>query len=113
MTSAKKKTELTLQRNGKGQLFSPVRSKWVFETPEERVRQEWLCVLVNEYGYQPEQMGEERDLTGRLAYQPRQHHAAGGRLRPGQGNPAAPDAVRQDFSGRLATPFTRAARLSG
>ena len=71
MTSAKKKTEFTLQRNDKGQLFSPVRSKWVFETPEERVRQEWLCVLVNEYGYQPEQMGEELDLTGRGSAQAR------------------------------------------
>ncbi len=71
MTSAKKKPEFTLQRNDKGQLFSPVRSKWVFETPEERVRQEWLCVLVNEYGYQPEQMGEELDLTGRGSAQAR------------------------------------------
>ena len=71
MTSAKKKPEFILQRNDKGQLFSPVRSKWVFETPEERVRQEWLCVLVNEYGYQPEQMGEELDLTGRGSAQAR------------------------------------------
>ena len=71
MTSAKKKTEFTLQRNDKGQLFSPVRSKWVFETPEERVRQEWLCVLVNEYGYALDQMAEELDLTGRGSAQAR------------------------------------------
>ena len=71
MTSAQKKTQLTLQRNDQGQIFSPVRGKWVFETPEERVRQEWLCVLVNEYGYLPEQMKEELDLTGRGSAQAR------------------------------------------
>jgi type I restriction enzyme M protein len=35
------------------------------------VRQEWLCVLVNEYGYAIEQMGEELDLTGRGSAQAR------------------------------------------
>lgn len=70
-TAAKTKTEITVQRNDKGQIFSHVRSKWVFETPEERVRQEWLCVLVNEYGYPTEQMGEELDLTGRGSAQAR------------------------------------------
>ena len=71
MTAAKTKTEITGQRNDKGQIFSHVRSKWVFETPEERVRQEWLCVLVNEYGYATEQMKEEHDLTGRGSAQAR------------------------------------------
>ena len=70
-TATKSKTQITVQRNDKGQIFSHVRSKWVFETPEERVRQEWLCVLVNEYGYAVEQMGEELDLTGRGSAQAR------------------------------------------
>lgn len=71
MTTTNKKTEIAIQRNDKGQIFSHVRGKWLFETPEERVRQEWLCVLVNEYGYSPEQMGEELDLTGRGSAQAR------------------------------------------
>ena len=41
-TSFSKKAEMTIQRNAQGQIYSPVRAKWLFETPEERVRQEWL-----------------------------------------------------------------------
>jgi hypothetical protein len=29
------------------------------------IQQEYLCVLVNEYGFSPDQMGEELDVTGR------------------------------------------------
>ena len=47
------------------QVFSPVRQKWVQLTPEERVRQEYLQVLVNEYGYIVDQIGEELEVTGR------------------------------------------------
>ena len=32
------------------QIFSPTRQKWVQATPEERVRQDFLLVLLNEYG---------------------------------------------------------------
>ena len=35
------------------------------ETPEETVRQEYLCVLVNEYGFNLDQMDEELEVTGR------------------------------------------------
>jgi type I restriction enzyme M protein len=57
---------LTAQRKEKeGKIYSPLRSKWLSETPEERVRQEFLCVLVNEYGYTLEQMAEEVEVTGR------------------------------------------------
>jgi len=42
-----------------------VRSKWLVETPEETVRQEYLLVLVNEYGFALNQITEEMDLTGR------------------------------------------------
>ncbi len=34
-----------------GEIYSHIRKKWLVETPEERVRQDYLCVLVNEYGY--------------------------------------------------------------
>jgi type I restriction enzyme M protein len=49
----------------KGKIWSYVRSKWLVETPEERVRQEYLLILVNEYGFSIDQIAEERDLTGR------------------------------------------------
>lgn len=49
----------------KRKIWSHVRSKWLVETPEERVRQEYLLVLVNEYGFALDQIAEEMDLTGR------------------------------------------------
>ena len=55
---------LHVKREG-GKIWSPVRSRWLEETPEERVRQEYLCVLTNEYGYTLEQFSEEAELTGR------------------------------------------------
>jgi len=47
------------------QIYSPVRQKWVQLTPEERVRQDFLLVLINEYGYSLEQIDEETPVTGR------------------------------------------------
>jgi hypothetical protein len=41
------------------------------ETPEERVRQEYLCVLVNEYAFSIEHMKEEESVTGRGSGQAR------------------------------------------
>jgi len=49
----------------KGKIWSHVRSKWLVETPEETVRQEYLLVLLNEYGFGNDQIAEEMDLTGR------------------------------------------------
>lgn len=46
-------------------IWSHVRQAWYVETPEERVRQEYLCVLVNEYGYKLTQIAEEESVTGR------------------------------------------------
>ncbi len=58
--------ELTIKRDAnKRKIWSHVRSKWLVETPEETVRQEYLLVLVNEYGFSLEQIAEEIDLTGR------------------------------------------------
>lgn len=59
-------SELTIKRDeAKGKIWSHVRGKWLAETPEERVRQEYLLVLVNEYGFILDQISEEIDLTGR------------------------------------------------
>ena len=56
---------LEIERDGKGKIRSHVRKKWLVETPEETVRQTFLLVLVNEYGYSLDQIDEERNLTGR------------------------------------------------
>jgi len=53
------------------QIFSPVRHKWLPLTPEERVRQEYLLVLTEEYGYAIDQTSEEMDVTGRGSAQAR------------------------------------------
>lgn len=61
MTSKK---VLTVEKRS-GDIFSHIRKKWLVETPEERVRQEYLGVLVNEYGYSLDQIDEELSVTGR------------------------------------------------
>ena len=38
---------------------------WLVETPEETVRQEYVCTLVNEYGFTLAQMDEEIRVAGR------------------------------------------------
>ena len=47
-----------------GKIWSSVRGKWLIETPEEYVRQEYLLVLCHEYGYCLEQIAEEQEITG-------------------------------------------------
>lgn len=37
-------------------IHSPLRDQMLVLTPEERVRQEYICHLVNHYGYSLEQM---------------------------------------------------------
>ena len=49
----------------KGKIWSHVRSKWLVETPEETVRQIYLMVLVNDYGFALDRIAEQLDLTGR------------------------------------------------
>lgn len=48
-----------------GEIYSHLRKKWLTVTPEETVRQGYLLTLVNEYGYDLAQMGEEVNTTGR------------------------------------------------
>jgi len=55
-----------------GKIFAPLKDKWLVDKPEERVRQEYICRLVNNYGYELEQMGQEVQVntaqrgTGRM-----------------------------------------------
>lgn len=49
------------QKNGK--IYAPLNDKWFVETPEEKVRQNYICTLVNDYGYSLEQMAQEVKLT--------------------------------------------------
>ena len=58
------KPETIAVRHQKGQIWSHVRKKWLLETPEETVRQEYLCILVNDYGFSLEQIDEEVTLPG-------------------------------------------------
>jgi type I restriction enzyme M protein len=58
-------TNIEIKRDGKGKIWSHVRKKWLVETPEETVRQEYLIVLVNDYHFLIDQISEELDLTGR------------------------------------------------
>ena len=58
------KSGASLQRKD-GKIWSRIRRKWLVETPEEYVRQEYLLILLHEYGYDLGQMDEEMELTGR------------------------------------------------
>ena len=47
----------------KSKIYSPLRKKYLDTMPEEIVRQEFVCKLINDYGYSLEQMDEEVKLT--------------------------------------------------
>lgn len=49
--------------SSKKQIFSPIRNKYLDAQPEEVVRQEFICKLINDYGYSLNQMDEEVKLT--------------------------------------------------
>ncbi|SNB21421.1 Type I restriction-modification system methyltransferase subunit [Flavobacterium psychrophilum] len=40
-------------------IFAPLLNKWLVLKPEENVRQQYICRLVNDYGFSLEQMGQE------------------------------------------------------
>ncbi len=59
-------TTFELKRDAKNRkIWSPVRNKWLIETPEETVRQTYLLTLTNDYGFNLNQISEEMHLTGR------------------------------------------------
>lgn len=53
---------MELQING-NKIFAPLKNKELILTPEEKVRQEYICRLVNVYGYSLEQMAQEVQVS--------------------------------------------------
>lgn len=47
--------EVQIQGN---KINCPLKDKWLIATPEELIRQRYICRLANEYQYQLEQMGK-------------------------------------------------------
>ena len=52
--------ELKINNN---KIFAPLKNKELVLTPEERVRQEYICRLVNHYGYDLSQMDQELQVN--------------------------------------------------
>lgn len=53
---------MELKING-NKIFAPLKNKEIVLTPEERVRQEYICRLVNHYGYELAQMDQELQVN--------------------------------------------------
>lgn len=53
---------LALQYDKRGRIYSFLGDKYKVATPEEKVRQAFVCTLVNTYGYEIAQMGEEMSV---------------------------------------------------
>lgn len=49
---------LNIKRDN-GKIFCPLTDSWHIETPEEKVRQEYIKILVEDYGYSLDQMAQE------------------------------------------------------
>jgi len=54
---------LEIKING-NKIFAPLKGKELIMTPEELVRQNYICRLVNHYKYELDQMAQELNLTG-------------------------------------------------
>lgn len=46
-----------------GKVYAPLAKKWLIAKPEEKVRQQYICKLVNVYGYSLDQMAQELSVT--------------------------------------------------
>lgn len=46
-------------------IYLPLKDEWVLNTPEEKLKQEFICRLVNNYGYKPEQLGQDVEIKKR------------------------------------------------
>ena len=58
--------DMELKLNG-NKIFAPLKNKELVLTPEERVRQEYICRLVNHSGYDLSQIEQELQVTVRLS----------------------------------------------
>ena len=45
-------------------IFAPLKDKWLVLKPEEKVRQEYICRLVNSYGFNLKQMDQDSKVQG-------------------------------------------------
>lgn len=54
--------KITIQEKD-GKIFCPLKKEWHISTPEEKVRQNYIAKLVNEYGYTLSQMAQELKVT--------------------------------------------------
>ena len=50
-------------KTNNNKIFAPLKNKELVSTPEERVRQEYICRLVNHYGYDLSQMDQELQVN--------------------------------------------------
>lgn len=55
-------TALQIKREN-GKIFCPLTNSWHIETPEEKVRQEYIKILVENYSYSLDQMAQELKVT--------------------------------------------------
>lgn len=55
-------TTLQIKREN-GKIFCPLTNSWHIETPEEKVRQEYIKILVENYSYSLDQMAQELKVT--------------------------------------------------
>ena len=46
-----------------GKIFCPLKNEWYIATPEEKVRQRYIQILVNDYGYMLDQMSQELKVS--------------------------------------------------
>jgi len=49
----------------KNKIFLPLKNNWIIFTLEEKVRQEFICRLVNSYGYQLTQLGQDVEIKNK------------------------------------------------
>lgn len=54
--------KLDIKREG-NKIFAPLKDKFLIETPEETVRQNYILKLVNNYGYSLDQMEQEKEVA--------------------------------------------------
>jgi len=46
-------------------IYAPLKKEWVINTQEERLKQEFICRLVNNYGYEVSQLGQDVEIKKR------------------------------------------------
>lgn len=55
--------QLEVKYDKDGKIYAPLIDGYLIATPEEKVRQEYICRLVNYYGYSLEQMAQEHKVN--------------------------------------------------